>query len=350
MGMVDHYPALNRPADPVCSVCIANYNGAALLDDCLASVFRQAGDVSVEVLVHDDASTDDSVTLLHSRYPHADLLVSHDNVGFCVSNNRLVEHARGEFILLLNNDAALFPDALRVLLTTAREQAVPGILSVPQFDWTTGELVDRGCMLDPFLNPVPNMRAECRDVAMVVGACLWIPRALWIEIGGFPEWFGSIGEDLYLCCRARLAGYSVQVTETSGFRHRIGASFGGGKAQDDNRLSTTFKRRALSERNKTFVMAMTYPAPAMQLLLPLHLVLLLVEGALLALLRRQTTYLSSIYLPVFGAVLGKWTRLCVERNKIQKQRTSTFRAFFSVFEAMPYKLKMLLRHGVPEVK
>ena len=42
---------------------------------------------------------------------------------------------------------------------------------------------------------------------MVIGACLWIQKGLWEELGGFPEWFGSIAEDMYLCCRARLAGY-----------------------------------------------------------------------------------------------------------------------------------------------
>ena len=37
---------------------------------------------------------------------------------------------------------------------------------------------------------------------MVIGACLWIPQGLWTELGGFPEWFESIAEDMYLCCRA----------------------------------------------------------------------------------------------------------------------------------------------------
>lgn len=349
MGLVDHYPALNRPVDPVCSVCIANYNGSALLDDCLESIFAQQGNINVETIVHDDASTDDSVKLLREKYPQVELLASRKNVGFCISNNRMVEHARGEYILLLNNDAALNPDALATLLTAARGQTPAGILTLPQYDWETGALVDRGCLLDPFYNPVPNLDPQHADVAMVIGACLWIPRTLWNVLGGFPEWFGSIGEDLYLCCRARLSGHSVRVLGVSGYRHRVGASFGGGKARDD-KLATTFRRRALSERNKTFAIVMTCPTPAIQLLLPVHLALLLVEGAMLTILRGERAYLMGIYLPVFRALFQKYRLLLNERKAIMGRRSIRLLDFFSVFGLMPYKLRMLLRHGLPHLK
>jgi len=346
---VDRYPAVNRPAGPVCSICIANYNGAALLDDCLQSVLAQQGNIASEIIVHDDASSDDSVKLLREKYPLVELLASRENVGFCVSNNRMAEQARGEFILLLNNDAALYPDALETLLAAARAQTRAGILTLPQYDWVSGELIDRGCLLDPFYNPVPNLDPQRTDVAMVIGACLWIPRMLWDELGGFPEWIDSIGEDLYLCCRARLAGHAVRVLKDSGYRHRVGASFGGGKARD-NKLVTRFNRRALSERNKTFAMVMTYPPPIMQLWLPVHLVLLLVEGVLLTILRGQPTYLSEIYLPVFQALFQNRRLLLKQRKAIMQRRKIGLCDFLSVFTLMPHKLSMLFRHGLPQVK
>jgi GT2 family glycosyltransferase len=349
MSLVDHYPAVNRPVEPVCSICIANYNGDAFLRDCLESVFAQQGNITFEIIVHDDASTDDSVKLLREKYPQVELLASQENVGFCISNNRMVEHARGEFILLLNNDATLYSDALISLLSAAHAQTTVGILTLPQYDWETGALVDRGCLLDPFYNPVPNLDPARKDVALVIGACLWIPRVLWDVLGGFPEWFGSIGEDLYLCCRARLSGHPVRVLGVSGYRHRVGSSFGGGKARD-GKLATTFRRRALSERNKTFVMVMTCPAPIMQLWLPVHLLLLLVEGVMLAMLRGQRAYLSEIYLPVFRALFKNRRLLLKQRKTIMQQRSIRWRDFFSVFRLMPYKLSMLFRHGLPQVK
>ena len=95
---------------PLCSICIANFNGENLLVDCIESVLAQQGEIPVEILVHDDASTDTSVALLRERYPDVILIESTENVGFCIANNRLAERARGRYLLLLNNDAALAPD------------------------------------------------------------------------------------------------------------------------------------------------------------------------------------------------------------------------------------------------
>jgi GT2 family glycosyltransferase len=177
---------------------------------------------------------------------------------------------------------------------------------------------------------------------------LWIDKRLWDELGGFPEWFGSIGEDLYLCCRARLAGHPVRALGISGYRHRVGQSFGGGKARG-GKLSTTFRRRALSERNKTFVMALTYPAPFMQLALPIHLLLLLVEGSLLALLNRRLAYLTEIYLPVYSALYRQRRVIGTGRRTIIKNRRLASADFFSAIDPVPYKLRMLLKHGLPKL-
>src|SRR5688572_14579783 len=109
-------------ARPVCTVCIANYNGEELLGPCIESILTQDCEFPVEIIVHDDASSDGSVALLRSLYPQVDVIASASNVGFCVSNNRMVEKARGEFILLLNNDAALAGDALRSLYEESRRR------------------------------------------------------------------------------------------------------------------------------------------------------------------------------------------------------------------------------------
>jgi GT2 family glycosyltransferase len=331
---------------PRVSVCIANYNGVDLIDACIVSIHQQQGQVPVEIIVHDDASTDGSAAHIRARYPDVQLIESGENVGFCVANNRMADAAQGEYLLLLNNDAELMPHALRTLHAEAKRLRRPAILSVPQFGHQTNELIDRGCLLDPFLNPIPNLDVSRRDVAMVVGACLWIPKTLWQELGGFPAWFGSIAEDMYLCCRARLAGYAVRVTGQSGYRHRVGSSFGGGKVVN-RRLVTTLRRRALSERNKTFVMVTTFPAPFMQVLLPLHLALLLIEGTLLSLLRLSPAYLARIYLPVFSGLKSQYTQLRAERLRAMSSRRLARARFFQVFSPVPHKLWMLLKHGVP---
>ena len=186
--MVEHHPALNRPSEPLCSICIANYNGAGLLADCIASIRAQQTDACIEIIVHDDASSDASVEILINDYPDVELLASKMNVGFCVANNRMANIARGKYILLLNNDAALYPDAIQALLQQARTIGEQAILTLPQYDWESGTLVDYGCQLDPFYNPVPNKAPDKPEVAMTIGACMFLPRNLWRKLGGFPPW------------------------------------------------------------------------------------------------------------------------------------------------------------------
>ena len=170
-----------------CSVCIANFNGMDLIDACIDSVRKQSGGIPLEIIVHDDALTDGSVAHIRDRHPDVRLIASKENVGFCVANNRMVAAAQGEYLLLLNNDATLLSDALATLLAEARRLQAPAILSLPQYDADSGTLLDIGSLLDPFFNAVPNRDPRRQDVAMVAGACLWIPKRLWDDSGRIPR-------------------------------------------------------------------------------------------------------------------------------------------------------------------
>lgn len=335
-------------ASPVVSVCIANYNGMGMIDACVASVQNQDCIFPFEILIHDDASTDGSAAHIKATYPNARVIESNENVGYCVSNNRMVDAALGEFILLLNNDAELFPDALRTLYQAATAIGRPAILSLPQYDAERGELIDIGSLFDPFLNPIPNLNENRQDVAMVIGACLWIPTSLWRELGGFPAWFGSIAEDMYLCCRTRLAGYTVRCLSSSGYRHWQGKSFGGNRVTD-KRLVTTFRRRALSERNKTFVMVICYPGLLLVWLMPLHLFLIHLEGLLLTLIKGNSDVWHKIYAPLLPALWHQRYTLLTMRRLTHAQRKASLRTWLAPFKWMPWKLKMLIRHGLPNL-
>jgi GT2 family glycosyltransferase len=331
---------------PICSVCIANYNGRDYVDACIKSVIGQDFSLPVEIIVHDDASTDESVELIRKNYPQVKIIISKENVGFCVSNNRMAEQARGEFLLFLNNDAELFPDALKSLYYQAQEG--PSILSLPQYNASTGELIDRGEKFDPFLNPVPNLDEKVTEVGMVMGACLWIPKRLWDELGGFPEWFGSIAEDMYLCMKAHLKGYPVRVINHSGYRHWVGASFGGGKILK-GQLVTTTRRRSLSERNKTFVMITCLPFPYFQIIFPLHILLLLAEGITISILKRDIFIIKNIYISTLLALWRERKKLRFDRHQNQNNAQINLKLFLSMFTLIPYKFKMIKKYGLPQI-
>lgn len=334
---------------PLVSVCIANYNGMAVIDDCLRSVQEQEGGIPVEILIHDDASSDGSAAFIRDRYPDVRLIESTENVGFCIANNRMAAKAKGKHLLLLNNDAALYPDALQTLLSEADRLDQPAILGLPQYDAASGELVDVGSLFDHFLNPVPNRDPDRGEVGMLIGACLWIPKTLWGELGGFPEWFGSIAEDMYLCCRARLAGHPVRALPASGYRHWQGRTFGGNRVSE-GRLDTTFRRRTLSERNKTFVMALTYPLPHFLLIFPLHLLLITLEGVIVTAFKWDAAVWQTIYAPLVPALWHARDRLFHLRSDIQRARNITLMDWLSVFVVLPYKIVMLIKHGLPEIR
>lgn len=347
MAMAAPEPSVSTES-PLVSVCIANFNGRAIIDACLQSVLTQQVEFPVEVLVHDDASTDGSAAYIREHYPQVRLIESTVNLGFCKANNRMASDAQGTYLLLLNNDAMLQADALQQLHTEAVRLDTPALLGLPQFDAASGQLVDRGCMLDPFFNPVPNLDPGRQEVAMVIGACLWIPTSLWRQIGGFPDWFESIAEDLYLCMSVRLAGYPLRMLNCSGYRHWQGYSFGGNRIQEEG-LSTTFRRRALSERNKTFVLIAVSPAVLLVPMLSLHLLTLYVEGFLLSMLKRDARVWTQIYAPVVPELWRSRAPLWSLRQTTQRLRRISLREWLRVFVPLPYKIMMLFKHGLPKI-
>lgn len=342
-------PMSNSEVSPLVSVCIANYNGVDIIADCIDSVMSQIGGMSVEIIIHDDASTDGSVAYIQKNYPGVVVLASESNAGFCIANNRMVEKARGTYVLLLNNDAALFADAISTLVTFAESNRSLAILTLPQYDWESGALVDAGSRADLFYCSIPNLDATRQDVAYVIGACMFLRRQFWRELGGFPEWMGSIGEDLYICCLARLRGFAVGSAPVSGYRHRQGVSFGGGRISG-NKLSTTYRRRYLSERNRASLVLVCTPTWLAWPLYALHLGILLIEGAAVACIKWDGSIWRSIYWSAARDSIRVLQRLRVSRQLAQSGCVVSFWTYVRVLHPIPQKLRLVFRHGLPSVR
>lgn len=118
---------LNRP--PV-TVIIVNYNGAHYLPACLESLSAQTYPPEmVEVIVSDNGSSDDSLSLLAARYPWVKILAHRENLGFASGNNRAIREARGDYIALLNNDTAPSPDWLSQMISVAESDPRCGLVT-----------------------------------------------------------------------------------------------------------------------------------------------------------------------------------------------------------------------------
>jgi GT2 family glycosyltransferase len=334
---------------PLCSILIANYNGESLLADCIDSVLTQVTQANIEIIVHDDASTDGSVELLRRRYPDVRVLESETNVGFCIANNRMAAAAGGKFLLLINNDAALFPDAIDTLIAKATD--IPNeraILGLPQYDWQSGALVDIGWRLDPFLTPVPNLDPARHDIAFVAGSCVLLPRAIWYELEGFPEWFGSIAEDAYLGNVARIAGIPVNCVGSSGYRHHQGSSFGGSRI-DEGKLRTRYRRRYLSERNRIAVLVACTPTVLVWPWLLLYLAVMVAEAVALCAFKRDLRPWRDIYRPALRDAWRRHGATLTLRRKVQGRRRIGLREYLRGVAWVPQKWAMVLRHGMPRL-
>lgn len=333
---------------PDISVCIANFNGGRLVLDSIESVYAQTGDFTFEIIVHDDCSTDGSAERIEETFEAVRMIRGDVNRGFCVSNNRMAEVATGRFLLMLNNDAVLRAGSLQRLIEFAKAGHGDCILGLPQFALEDGTLVDRGYETDPFLNPIPVTEVGPRDVGVATGACLWVPIAIWREIGGFPDWFESVAEDIFLCTAARLLGHRVVVLDGPGFDHWVGRQLGGGKVVR-GKLQTTARRRRLSERNKTYGMLCCHPWPTLLVLLPLHFLLLMVEALLLLATGTRPAQVRAIYLGLPGEIYRNRKRIARLRRDLARARKVNGTEYFSKTRWLPAKLQMVRRHGMPRI-
>jgi hypothetical protein len=146
-----------------------------------------------------------------------------------------------------------------------------------------------------------------------------------------------------------LRGSAVTVPPRSGYRHRQGMSFGGNRV-DVGKLQTTYRRRFLSERNKTAVMLVCTPTSLVWPLFFLHCTLLAIEGAVLSSLKGDSRIWREIYGPVVRGIAhesGSWR---ARRREVQRTRAISLRRWFGPFTWWPRKLVLLRRHGLPGVR
>ncbi|MDE2005832.1 MAG: glycosyltransferase [Rhodospirillales bacterium] len=225
-----------EPAEtPAVSVIVASYGAVDRSVRCLAALAEEAACVPMEVILCDDASPDPAVAAL-ARVRGIRLLRNPSRLGYLRSVNRAAATARGDYLLLLNNDAyacpgalaamlaafAAFPEAgavaAKLLFPDGRLQEAGGIVWADGSGWNWGRGED----------PDAPRYNYARAVDYGSGAALMVRRSLFAALGGYdPVFAPAYFEDTDLAFRLRAAGHSVIYQPRAAFVHEEGVSYGG---------------------------------------------------------------------------------------------------------------------------
>jgi len=243
------------------SIIIVNYNVKKLLKGCIKSIYETIKNIEYEVIVIDNNSSDGSVEMLKNEFPQVKIIENTENKGFAAANNQGINVSRGKYILLLNPDTIVLPNAINTMLEFMDNRAEAGAV---------------GCKI---LNPDGTLQSSCRNfpsiliilydsiglhrvfskskivsryylrywdhdeirvVDSVKGACLMIRQEVIKKVGLLDERFFLFGEEVDWCRRIKENGWKVFFTPNAQIIHYGGQS---SKQQSRKNLIESHKAR-----------------------------------------------------------------------------------------------------------
>lgn len=238
------------------AVVILNYNGAAMLRQFLPQVLQYSGDA--QVVVADNASTDDSLQVLSQEFPTVQVIVLSENYGFAEGYNRALAQVDAQYAVLLNNDVKVTEHWLQPLeeYLDAHPQVAacqPKIRSYRQpsyFEYAgaCGGYMDKYGY--PFcrgriLGSVEHDRGQYDTVQPVfwaTGAALFIRLDVYRTVGGLDGRFFAHMEEIDLCWRLRSRGYQLACIPQSTVFHVGGATL---KKENPRKTFLNFRNNLL---------------------------------------------------------------------------------------------------------
>ena len=230
---------------PVVSVVIVNWNTAAMLMRCLKAVFDTVRNLRFEVIVVDNASSDDSVRACRLNFPSVKIIANAENVGFAKANNQAIVASEGQYILLLNSDAFVHSGSVEKVVHFMDAHDKVGAAGC-KLVYENGDL-QRSCTAFPtvftelwqglYLDRIFSRSklfgqywmtywdmCDSRPVDCVMGAFIMLRRVALDEIGVLDEGFFFYSEEVDLCYRLWRSGWLVYYVADGSATHIWGGS------------------------------------------------------------------------------------------------------------------------------
>lgn len=225
-------------SEPEVSIVILLHNRAAISFQCLESIVLGAGKVSFEVILVDNASSDNTEAMLRN-IENAKIIRNSTNLGFGGGCNQAVAIASGKFLLFLNNDAQLMPNSLQIMVDTIKKGKKIGAVG-GRLMFKDGRLQEAGSIIwkdgscqgyGRNKNPFQPEFSYVRSVDFCSGALLLTPRELFASLNGFDAIYQpAYYEDVDYCMRLWKEGYRIIYQPFAMAIHYEYGSSGGAKA------------------------------------------------------------------------------------------------------------------------
>jgi len=198
------------------TILVLNFNGKTHLKKCLDSLLT-TNYPHFNIVVIDNGSTDRSTEFLKSNYPSVKVIRHHQNYGYALGYNLVIDKIENEYIVLLNNDILVKPDWLKELMTHIKNEDVAAVAPKMKFLHEKTRINSTGGSCDIYGVGLNRGNGEVdmeqydliQEVFYGNGGALLIKKRVWREIGPFDERYFMYGEDLDWCWRARLKGYKI---------------------------------------------------------------------------------------------------------------------------------------------
>ena len=216
------------------SVIIVNYNGAHYLTDCFASIKKHLNCLDYEIIVVDNASTDDSLNLIKSDFPEVILIESKENLGFGKANNLGVSYAKAPTLLLLNNDTVLLNNLQPAIQQLYADSHI-GIIAINMLNSDKKYLSAVGKFPRPLnlikLSLLNDTRAEFKTgkffdknykVNWVCGAFMLLRKSDFELVQGFDKDYFMYVEDVDICKKLQNHGKQCVFMPQLHYIHHVG--------------------------------------------------------------------------------------------------------------------------------
>jgi GT2 family glycosyltransferase len=214
------------------SIVVLAWNGAAFLENCLRALVEQNQDA--EIIVVDNASTDDSIAVVQKFLPRVQLIRNTANLGFAGGTNVGIRAATGDAIVLLNQDTVVQPGWLRAIADTF-DDATIGIVGCKSLYPDARGIQHAGGVVEPGTAQTRHIGWGEQDAGQydslsepdyVTGAAFAIRRAVVERLGGLDEkFFPVFYEEVDYCYRARRAGFRVVYQPRAVLHHHETTTF-----------------------------------------------------------------------------------------------------------------------------